>query len=670
MTWWKNNNLRMIQNNLRESDANLNVDRLMDDLNRLSANVLMLNAGGIVAFYPTQLEYHYRAACQNKDLLREAIEKTHANGMKFIARFDFSKAHETIYEKQPDWFYRTRAGEAVNYHGIVHTCVNGCYQREYSLKILDEVLSNYEVDGIFFNMFGYQTWDYSGTQYGACYCDNCRSRFKDLYGLELSAPDDPGNLKYREFQEMTTKSMLDSIYDLVQSKNRDIAISTYHEHKVDIVRKESNTEIGRPYPLWPYSASENVKSLEDSWDDKLVSNCCINAVGLVHRFTGVSAHEVNIRLKESLASGSGLDFCIIGAFEDYPDRHNLNTVAEIFKYHRDNEQYYGRFLSVADVALIKPGKHSPENGNEYLGLFKMLKERHILFDVVHQHALAERGEELKRYKAVVIPGISEMSELEMQLLTNMHLQGVCLIATGGSFTEGDENRAFLRRIFGVIPESLQLIRKESAYLFTEDKQVFKRFTERDWIFLGEQFYRVELEPDVGRQLPYVDSSTFGPPERAFGHQITDQYYGAGLKKEELRKSAYIPWQPGQLYYNHGFADHKQIVLDILDHMTETPWELETNAPQNVEVFFNRLDAQTCILHVLNLSGFNGVTYFDPLPVSGMHVKLANMGPITETTNLADQSSVRFDNGGGGATVHLPTLTDFAAILIRTAAAEQ
>ena len=66
MNWWHKNNLRLIQNNLREIDANLDVDLLIRELKTYDANVLMMNAGGIIAFYPTQLEYHYRTPLKKR----------------------------------------------------------------------------------------------------------------------------------------------------------------------------------------------------------------------------------------------------------------------------------------------------------------------------------------------------------------------------------------------------------------------------------------------------------------------------------------------------------------------------------------------------------------------------------------------------------------------------
>lgn len=668
MTWWKRNNLRMIQNNLREADANLDVDALIEQLKAMSVNVLMMNAGGIVAFYPTQLTYTYRAAGQKKDLLREAIEKAHANGMKFIARFDFSKAHESVFAKRPEWFYRTRSGEAVNYHGIVHTCVNSEYQREYSLKMIDEVISNYDVDGIFFNMFGYQTRDYSGKEYGICCCDNCKARFKEMTGHDLpetESLEDPVYRRYKEFQQVTTRMMLDSIHDLVKSKRSDIAISTYNEHKVDIVRKESNTEIKRPHPVWLYSSSENVKSLEDSWEDKLVSNCSINAIGLVHRFTGVSKHEINIRLKESLASGSGLDFCIIGVFEDYPDRENLQTVADIFRYHQENEDYYGRFLSMADVALLKPGMPSQKDSKEYLGLFKMLKEQHIQFDVIHQHTLIQNKDKLAGYKAVIIPDIAQFTEEQLAVLEQVATQGIALLSTGLSFTFDEANRQFVERVFGGRLEHLHEVKQEASYFQTADKSLFKHFPERDWLIVNGPFYHVQFDDQTTGHLPWVEPSTFGPPERAYGHRVSTEIFGAGLRKNTQFKTVYMPWKPATLYYQHGFNDHKFAVTDLLSHLIDDAWTLETNAPQQVEVFFNKLDDRTYMVHLLNVSGFNGVSYSGPIPVRDLEIKLHGIGELAEARNLVDQKDVTLSVRIEQKTVlKVPLLEDFAAIVLK------
>src|SRR5688572_29080699 len=96
--WWKANNLRVIQTNLPAYEANLNVDSLISDLKYFSANTLLINAGGIMAFYPTKLEFQYVNPYMKPNMLRDVVDKCHAAGIRVVVRFDFSRAHKSIFE--------------------------------------------------------------------------------------------------------------------------------------------------------------------------------------------------------------------------------------------------------------------------------------------------------------------------------------------------------------------------------------------------------------------------------------------------------------------------------------------------------------------------------------------------------------------------------------------
>jgi hypothetical protein len=684
MTWWSTNQLRLIQNNLRETDANLNVDQLIRELQQFHTNVLMMNAGGIVAFYPSQLEYQYISSALTGDLLEETITKAHAAGMRFIARFDFSKAHESIYAKRPEWFYRTKSGEAVNYHGIVHTCLNSYYQQEYSLLMIDEVLSRYAVDGVFFNMFGYKTQDYSGREYGLCYCDNCTARFRHMFGLALpeQANDaDPNFAAYRQFQEITTRDMLDRIHTKVKLSHPDVAISTYHHHKVDIIRKESNTALSRSHPIWPYSASDNVMSVEHSWDDKLVSNCSINAIDLQYRFTGVSKHETAIRLYESIAAGSGLDFCIIGQFDDYTDRGNFPTVQAIYRFHHDNERYFGYLRPLSEVMLIKPNGLNKAASREYLGVFKMLKEHHIMFEVVEQDAIDDHFEMRLGIgiRAIIIPGLQRVEQVLINKLVELREMGIHLVATGRALHDDPQG---LKQLFAAHYEGT-LEHTDASYVQVDDRSLFSSFTDRDWLIVSGKFGYVSYEQaeavSYHAHLPLVAPSTFGPPERAYGHQLTS-HAGLGIvhHKGSGGKSHYYAWGIGELYYKHGFEDHKQLLTDVVDHLLASEASssarlVTTDAPPSVELSLHELPDGSTMLQLINLSGFNGVTYHKPLPIHDIQVKLRvtsehgndKLGIWQEAKLLHAQKPIPYHIDEQGAVhVTLDVLEQYEAIVLQ------
>ncbi len=54
--WWQTKQWRLIQTNLRETDMlDISAARVVADLLEFRANVLMINAAGIIASYPTKL---------------------------------------------------------------------------------------------------------------------------------------------------------------------------------------------------------------------------------------------------------------------------------------------------------------------------------------------------------------------------------------------------------------------------------------------------------------------------------------------------------------------------------------------------------------------------------------------------------------------------------------
>jgi len=668
VTWWTKQRLRMIQNNLREIDADLDVDRLMEELKRYEANTLMMNAGGMFAFYPTKLPFQYKTPYLKKDLLGEAVEQAHRNGMRFIARFDFSKAHESLFASNPEWFYRTRDGREVNYHGIVHTCLNSEYQQQLSLQIIDEVITSYEVDGIFFNMFGYQHWDYSGNHYGPCYCDNCVRRFREYCGEDLLVYDGAGHPlheRYREFQDYTAREVLERIHDAVKAKRPEVAICTYHPHKVDLVRKESNTALRRPYPLWLYSASENVASVEGSYPDKWASNCSINAIDLNYRFTGVSRHEIEVRLYENLAHGSNLDFCIIGVFEGYPDRANFASAQEVFRLHHAHEEVYNALRPVVDVTLVKP-EHGAAR-DEYLGLFKMLKERHIPFAVVTEERLVPQLEQIKRSKAVILPGVRRLTGDQMDALATLRQAGLHLIGTGLALAENPEA---LRLLFSATCVGIERD-VTASYFDTRDSGRYRSLTDRGWVIGGDAFAELRYaDATAEKLLPYIETASFGPPERAYGHRC-DGRFGLGLVRGAAGagSAAYYAFAPGTLYARHGYEDHKHVVADVLEQLLAGRLSLLTDAPSVVETLLHRIEdggeasEPELLLQLVNLSGFNGTTYTEPLPLAPMRYTISGVPETARAYRLRTGEPVPVRHTPDGAVLELGCEGRYEAVRI-------
>jgi hypothetical protein len=616
-----------------------------------------------------------------RDLTGEALRACHANGIRYIARFDFSKAHRSIYEKHPDWFYRSPRGKIVDYNEMIHTCVNGFYQRECSLKIIEEVLARYDVDGVFFNMFGYQTRDYSGNYYGICHCESCTAEFRRMYSSDLpSEEEDPNEAicaKYGEFKEITVRRMLERIHDLVKARRPDVAISTYATHMVDIVKNESNTEIGRPLPDWIYSASENVQSVGDTWSDKVVSNVCINAVGIRHRFVGVSKEAVATRLYQSIAAGSGLDFCIIGSFENYPDRQNIDIVRRIYRFHSDHEELFGDLRSVAEVALFKPGgaHHgfpSKDQQDEFRGLFRMLKEEHVLFDVIHLDGLAEAAHGLDRYRLLIFPDIRNWEAEDLRILREVLESGgstrPChLLATALSFSTA-EARSLLDQHFGVVFTGTT-VPAESCYFQTDDQAGFTSFDRRRWIAMDGTLAGMRSTGGAVPVLPLISAGRYGPPERVGANEPTGDH-GCFLRAADGRRSWILPWHPGALYQHSGYDDPKRVIMDLIGTLNLDNSGVWTDAPPCVEFFYAGVGpvegrSPGFLLQLINHSGFDGYTFHPPVEIHGTTVRIHDHGiPFSGARSLTG-SGLRWERGSDQLIVTIAKLNRYEAILLET-----
>jgi len=78
----------MIQTNLREIDATMDIDRYIQDLKDWKVNVVKFNVGGIVANYPTEVKYHWRNTFMKGDLTDTVLKRLRAEGIRMAGRFD------------------------------------------------------------------------------------------------------------------------------------------------------------------------------------------------------------------------------------------------------------------------------------------------------------------------------------------------------------------------------------------------------------------------------------------------------------------------------------------------------------------------------------------------------------------------------------------------------
>jgi len=101
------------------------------------------------------------------DMFGDVLREAHARHIRVIAATISARPRKRPTTPTRVVLSQSRR-QSVIYNGLYSTCINGGYYRQQVMRILAEGLENYDVDGLFFNMFGNQSTDYSGAYVGLC----------------------------------------------------------------------------------------------------------------------------------------------------------------------------------------------------------------------------------------------------------------------------------------------------------------------------------------------------------------------------------------------------------------------------------------------------------------------------------------------------------------------
>ena len=173
----------------------------------------------------------------------------------------------------------------------------------------------------------------------------------------------------------SSREVAATIAELIHRKRPSAAFLTYIKDHTDGIMSESNTAVGRPLPLWPYSASDNVSRSLGSEPDKVAINLAMSFVDFPWRYAHVPQPETTLRLYQNIAHGAPPAVVVSGPMEQ-KDRSGLLAAKPVFDWHARHEDLYVGQKNAGRVLLLATGDTA-----SYRGFFRLLTEEHIPFVV-------------------------------------------------------------------------------------------------------------------------------------------------------------------------------------------------------------------------------------------------------------------------------------------------
>ncbi len=352
---WFDRPMRWAQLTLVENDpGQFDPDFWLSYFKRIHADAACLSAGGVVAYYPTDVPLHHRSAwLGNSDPFGYLVKGCRKMNMSIIGRTDPHATWQNVYDTHPDWIAITANGEKRRHWAnpeLWVTCCLGPYNLEFMTKVHDEIMERYQLDGIFSNR-----WAGSGI----CYCEHCVRDFKAFSGLDLPQSRSRLDPTYNKYSEWRTNRLKEIwiLWDNVIRRRKSSArfIPNGFPDKVvtgqlsDIVFTDHQARRGS---ILPWSNGKVAKELRASIGMKPLG--CIFSVGVEeqYRWNDSVQSEAEIRVWVAEGTANGMRAWFTKFSGTLYDKRWLDIVDKIYQVHYRNERYLKNTASMARVGLV------------------------------------------------------------------------------------------------------------------------------------------------------------------------------------------------------------------------------------------------------------------------------------------------------------------------------
>lgn len=617
--WW-DRPFRTFQTNLREIDADLDVDGVLKFIVTFGADAWLLNTGGIISNYPSDLEFQTRnpvlAERSSGDLIGDAVTAAHAAGVKLLCRMDFSKVAGPVADAHPDWCFRGPDGRRQEYQGLVSVCPNGGYYQEAVVAVLDEITDRYDVDGFFFNWFSFNEVDYSRTYHGVCHCDACVAAYAAWGGGGGDLPNGRGDAEYPRWRVFAAERLEDlsrRFHDHLKARRPEVAL--FARQHSDVVFHEANNAVGRD--LWPTATSEEVSVARTHRPDAPVFVNAVAFVDMPYRLASEEPHTFVQYLVQAISRSANPSTYVMGTPDVIPYAV-LDEASTVVRFHREHDDVYTGLAPASTVGLVRPDPLRTDRTRaaaaraEYEGLFLAAQRRHVPVDVLAEEELLTVLARQNPYRVLVLGDLGELDPALVSALEVFTAAGGRLLLTGSTGVSGAGQqvvRAGVAEVSGVVDDVESL--RNSYSVDPADVDVAAGALRGRPMAIFGALQRVVARPEVQVRHRYLAPAPFGPPEKCYGNVLSSE--ATTLRADGVTT---IPWTVGRAYREVELAVLADHVETEVRHLLGADRQVEVDLPDAVEVSVARTAART-VVHLVNLSGAGRRNFGPPVPTSGV-----------------------------------------------------
>ena len=683
---WYRRVTRWGQTNITEKDPpRYDIDWWRQYWKRTKVQGVIVNAGGIVAYYPSHVPLHRQAEyLEGRDLFGDLCRAAHDQGLAVFARMDSNRAHEDFFRTHPDWFATDADGKPFKAGDLFITCINSPYYEEHIPSILREIVDLYHPEG-----FTDNSWSGPGRE-TICHCKNCGSRFLEKTGLELPSKKNWDDKAYREWIIWNYDRRLE-IWDLNNRVVREAgganciwsgmnsgsvngqcqSFRDYREicRRAEIIMLDSQVRSDEGGFQQNSITGKMIHGLL-GWDKLVPESMAMYQAGRpTFRLSAKPAPEARHWMLEGIAGGIQPWWHHVGAYHE--DRRMYLTAEPVMTWHQSNEPFLVNRTPVATVGVVWSQRNSDFYGRDHAellaelpfrGITQALIRARIPFLPIHADDVEKQSEHLS---LLILPNTGLLTAGQINVIRKFIAAGGNLLATGETslYDEwGDPLPDFaladlfathhdlpfnkknteqeLKNIASTIHSYLRLLPALRAGVngphttgeppVTGPRHpVLKGFEETDILPFGGYLESLRTDSRAETLMTFIPAFPIYPPETAWMREPETRIPGLVLNTlPEGNRIAFLPADIDRQYARYNLPDHGNLLENLIR------WAAKDKIPLSVEGH-GLIDCQIyrqsgkLLFHLVNLT--SSATWRQPIdkliPAGPFRIKLKLPGDV-------------------------------------------
>ena len=655
---WYRRTLRWGQTNITEIDpTRYDLAWWRQHWKRTHTQGVIINAGGIVAYYPSRVLLHRPAQfLGGRDLFGELCRAAHEDGLVVFARMDSNRAHEEFYRAHPDWFAVDAAGQPRKAGDLFITCVNSPYYDEHIPVILREIIERYHPEG-----FTDNSW--SGLGRGTvCFCGNCRRKFRERTGKDIPREknwNDPGyrewirwnydrRLEIWDLNNRTTKAAggPDCIWAGMNSGSISGQCQSFRDYKeicrrADILMLDHQSRSDASGFQHNGEAGKLIHGLL-GWDKLIPESMAMYQAGRpTFRLASKPEPEARMWMLDGIAGGLQPWWHHVSAYHE--DRRMYRTAESVYRWHQDHEEFLVNRQPIASVGVVWSQQNTDFFGRDdadllvelpWRGLTQALIRARIPYLPVHADHI---DRDASRLSVLVLPNLVAMSDREVASVRRFVEHGGGLVATdeasllnewgdprpdfalaglfGAHVTDlhraGDEARR-RRTATDTVHTYLRISPERRARvdgpqigaepaIIGERHEVLRGFDETDLLPFGGMLEPLRVDASAQVPLTFVPPFPIYPPETAWMREpktnipglIQNAFAGHG-------RVAFLPADLDRRFGRDNLPDHGNLLANLVRWAAKDEMPLTVDGRGLIDCHLYRQPGRL-ILHLVNLT---------------------------------------------------------------------